>query len=57
MLGVNLFQGSMMHARLSEPDLSGSILLNVNFIGAQWDQTKLEGANIKRTLLDKDQES
>ena len=53
MRGMNLFLGSLRKCRLVDTDLRGSNLFSVNFYKAVVGRTKLELANLKRTVLHK----
>ncbi len=51
MSGLNLFCGSLKKARLVETDLSFANLFGVDFFKCIMGNTRLDGANLKRTLL------
>ena len=50
--GINLFQGSLRKSRLVETDLRDSNLFAVDFYKAIMGNTRIDGANIKRTFLE-----
>lgn len=51
MTNINLFQGSLRKANLKAADLRGANLYGVDFYKVNLGETRLEGANLKDTLL------
>ncbi|MGA1846953.1 DUF2169 domain-containing protein [Deferribacter abyssi] len=56
MRGVNLFLGSLKKSRLIKTDLRDSNLYSLNFYKTVFGKTKIKGANLKKTFLEKREE-
>ena len=52
-MDVNLFQGSLEKADLSDADLSGANLYEVEFLDALIEETVATGTNLRRTKLER----
>jgi len=53
MVSINLFEGSLRKARLVTTDLSGANLYGAEVFRAVFGQTNLQGANLKKTKIEK----
>ena len=53
MVSINLFEGSLQKARLVTTDLRGANLYGAEVFRAVFGETKLDGANLKKTKIEK----